>query len=94
MSIELTQEETKMIVDGSVVAQAIGRCEELVFGITDEANRELVTNTIGQVLEIVSHEFYLVPKLAVGEDQEPVEREAPADALDESLAALWTAVSN
>lgn len=70
------------------------RCKELLVGIESIHERAETADVIGQVLEVVSHEYYLVPKIAVDQEGAFIENPVPENALTQSLSELWTSVSN
>lgn len=52
--------------------------------------RTIVTRAI----DTVQSHYYLVPKTQIAEDGTVVKREAPVDAVEDSIAAFWNSVSN
>jgi hypothetical protein len=73
----------------------IERCRELFnVSLTDREHDLLVAN-VRSVLEIVQHEYHLVPK-AIYLDlvDQLFEVEEPEHTIHESLAELWTAVGS
>lgn len=72
----------------------IERCKELLVGIESIHERADVEEVIGQVLEIVGHEYYLVPKVSIGLKGEFIENLQPENTIAQSLAELWNSVSS
>lgn len=78
------------------LSTVIERCLEVYENadLSPPVERDEIANVIGQVLEVVSHEYYLVPKIAVDQEGVFIENPVPENALTQSLSELWTSVSN
>lgn len=81
---------------GATLPTVIERCLEVYENadLSPPVERDEIANVIGQVLEVVSHEYHLVPKVTVDLEGAFIENPAPENAITQSLAELWTTVSN
>lgn len=70
------------------------RCKALLVGIENIHEQADTADVIGDVLEIISHEYYLVPKVSIGEKGEFIENTIPDKTITQSLSELWSVVSN
>jgi hypothetical protein len=82
------------LLHGVSLDTTMSRCKELLVGIESIHERADVEEVIGQVLEIVGHEYYLVPKVGVGHEGEFIENPEPENTIIRSLAELWNSVSS
>lgn len=74
---------------------AIERCRELFNVSLTDREHDLLVDAVGSVLEIVQHEYHLVPKVIYLDLVDQLfEVEEPEHTLHESLAELWTAVGS
>lgn len=82
------------LLHGVSLDTTMERCKELLVGIESIHERADTADVIGDVLEIVSHEYYLIPKVSISEKGEFIENAIPDNAIAQSLSELWSAVSN
>lgn len=82
------------LLHGVSLDTTMERCKELLVGIESIHEQADTAEVIGNVLEIVSHEYYLIPKVTIGVKGEFIENTVPDNAIAQSLSELWSAVSN
>jgi hypothetical protein len=90
--MQIPEQDEKQILDHAVAATTICQIED-IFIHTVPANMGDAREIVESVLVIVQNNFYLIPKVMV-EDDKPVERPAPKEAITEPLYELWNSVSN
>lgn len=88
LDLEVTESEATEIVNQSSLAILMGRLSDLADQPVS-SNKEL----IGQTLTAVDETFFLVPRIEI-KDDEPVEREFPDHAIEDSLNDLWNDVNS
>lgn len=82
------------LLHGVSLDTTMERCKGLLVGIESIHEQADTAEVIGNVLEIVSHEYYLIPKVTIGEKGEFIENTVPDNVIAQSLSELWSAVSN
>lgn len=94
ITLELDTVTNDNLFHGVSLDTTMSRCKELLVGIESLHELADTNEVIGQVLEIVSHEYHLVPKISRDVKGNFIENPVPENALTQSLAELWTTVSN
>lgn len=89
----MNEADDKQTLDHAVAATVITQCDELLVNTTDAGALEDARAIVEGVLVAVQNNFYLIPKI-MQEDDKPVERPAPDEAITEPLYELWNSVSN
>lgn len=92
-NLDVPKEIQDVITAGSVGGIVLAQCDEILFGLDSPGDKEIAKDAIGRVLEIVQDQFYLVPKVEFGDNDQVIDRPEPEGALKEHLAHFWDSVS-
>ena len=92
--MQTPEQSKKQLLDYASATNTVDRLKELLVGIESIHERSDTQEVIEQTLVIVQENFYLVPKVSVGDIVGVIEHDRPEEAITEPLYELWNFVSS
>lgn len=82
------------LVQNSSIANTMVKCSEMLVGVESIHERADTQEIIDITLEAIQENFWLIPKVTLSPEGEPVLLEEPIDAIPEILKEIWNAFTN
>lgn len=82
------------LVQNSSIADTMVKCSEMLVGVESIHERADTQEIIDITLDAIQENFWLIPKVTLNAEGEPVLLEEPIDAIPDFLKEIWNAFTN